>query len=229
MTIADDLNKAIYGGSPYEGLDIGSYPLDLQGWCDEPQIFDSVIAEAKPELIIEVGSWKGTSSHYMLNKAPNACMVCVDTWLGSSEHWVRPEFREMLGFKNGRPTLYEQFMANVVHAGLQHRVVPLPLPSRLASIVLQKFGVQSSMIYIDGAHDEASVSEDIEAYWPLVSPGGIMLGDDHVEAWSGVMRAVARFRSKHRQEIEQTQDIRTRWRATKVTKPKGFWSGVTGR
>lgn len=33
-------------------------------------------------------------------------------------------------------------------------------------------------IYIDARHDYCGVMEDLEAYWPLLKPGGIMAGDD---------------------------------------------------
>jgi hypothetical protein len=33
--------------------------------------------------------------------------------------------------------------------------------------------------YIDARHDYCGVMEDLEAYWPLVKPGGIMAGHDY--------------------------------------------------
>jgi len=218
MTIADELNRAIYGGSPFEGFDIESYPLDLQGWFDDTKIFDDAIDEIKPELIIEVGSWKGLSSHHLIQRAlrhKDASIICIDTWLGSSEHWSSPEWRKMLNLRNGRPRLHEQFMANVIHAGLQNRVVPLPQPSRLASVLLKKMKITAPLVFIDGAHDEASVREDINAYWPLVSPGGVMLGDDYHEHWSGLVKSVERFRAECAGEIERTENIGNRWLARK--------------
>ncbi|MBI3444905.1 MAG: class I SAM-dependent methyltransferase [Magnetospirillum sp.] len=224
MTMADVLNDFIYGGSPYEGLDLAAYPLDLQGWFEEPEVFDMIIDQVQPHVIIEVGSWKGTSAHHMINRAlryKDASIICIDTWLGASEHWLNPQWRAMLNIRAGRPTLHEQFMANVVHAGLQNRVTPLPLTSRLASMFLRELNLggepfTAPMIYIDGAHDEASVTEDINSYWPLLSPGGVMLGDDCAPPWTGVMNAVARFRAESADQILQTGNIKTRWFAQKV-------------
>lgn len=223
MTLANTINDFLYGGSPYRSLDMASYPFDLQGWCNEPEVFDMIIDQIRPELIIEVGSWKGTSAHYMIKRAmqhADATIICVDTWLGSSEHWLNQPWREMMRIRNGRPTLHEQFMANVVHAGLQDRVVPLPLPSRLASIVLAQMrlgdgALTAPLVYIDGAHDEASVREDIASYWPLVRPNGIMLGDDCAEPWTGVINAVSRFRVECADQISNTANVKTRWYAQK--------------
>lgn len=224
MTLANRINQVLYGGSPYDGVDAASHSFDLQGWCDAPEVFDRLIDRFQPRLIIEVGSWKGTSAHYMIKRAllhkDDAAIICIDTWLGSTEHWLYPKMREMLKLRHGRPTLHEQFMANVVHAGLQEHVVPVPLPSRLASMVLAEIrlggdALLSPLVYIDGAHDEASVREDIAAWWPFVAPGGIMLGDDYAPPWTGVINAAARFRSEHAGEICDTGDFGTSWFAQK--------------
>ena len=223
MTLAAEINRILYGGSPYDGFDIARWPLDLQGWFTDTEIFDTYIDRLKPKLIVEVGSWKGKSSHHLIGRAlshGDASIICVDTWLGSSEHWVHRPWRETLGFKNGRPTLHEQFIANVIHAGLQDRVVPLPLPSRQASIVLEKLRQGRSdfaqLVFIDGAHDQASVTEDIASYWPLVAAGGVMIGDDYRESdWPGVIKAVDWFRASHAAQIAETGNVRTRWFAVK--------------
>lgn len=224
MSLASVFNQTLFNGSPYDSVDLDAYPMDLQGWCEDPEIFDHIIDTIHPTLIIEVGSWKGTSAHHMVTRAKqhqaDATIICIDTWLGSDEHWRHPVWREMLNIKGGRPTLHEQFIANVVHAGLQDHIVPIPLPSRLASMVLSKISMgekrlQADMIYIDGAHDEASVREDIASYWPLLRPGGVMLGDDCAEPWDGVIAAVADFRERHKDEIRMTENVKTRWYAQK--------------
>jgi predicted O-methyltransferase YrrM len=227
MPLAVDINNILYGGSPYAGFDVAPFPFDLDGWFSDTEIFDGFIDQIRPTLIVEVGSWKGKSSHYLIERAmrhADASIVCVDTWLGSSEHWVHPHWRPMLGIKGANPpappTLHEQFIANVIHAGLTERVVPLPLPSRLASIVLERLRQgQASfapLIFIDGAHDEASVREDISCYWPLVSPGGVMIGDDYVEgAWPGVINAVEAFTAQHADTILEMGRVGARWFARK--------------
>jgi hypothetical protein len=34
-------------------------------------------------------------------------------------------------------------------------------------------------VYIDARHDYCGVMEDLEAYWPLLKPGGVLAGDDY--------------------------------------------------
>jgi hypothetical protein len=36
--------------------------------------------------ILEIGSWEGLSSYFILHALPNATLTCVDTWEGADEH-----------------------------------------------------------------------------------------------------------------------------------------------
>lgn len=46
------------------------------------------------------------------------------------------------------------------------------------------------IVYLDADHDEKSVDADIKAWLPKLKKGGIMCGDDYIETWIGVVRAV---------------------------------------
>lgn len=222
MQLVRQLQDSLFGGSPFEGFGASAFPYDLQGWCHGEHVMDQVVDQIRPGLIIEVGTWKGASAFRLLRRAlkhGDAGIVCIDTWLGSPEHWLRPAAIPMLKLLHGRPTLYEQFLANVVHAGLQDHVVPLPLPSRLASIVLRQMGVLAPLVYIDGAHDEASVREDIAAYWPLVVGGGVLMGDDYNPVWPGVISAVHAFWEERSSEIAYKIGGDTKWVARKARTP----------
>jgi len=35
------------------------------------------------------------------------------------------------------------------------------------------------LIHLDAGHDYRSVTADLEAWWPLLRPGGILIGDDY--------------------------------------------------
>lgn len=217
-TLADRLNHHIHGESPFVGFDAEAWTLDLQGWASTHPVLTQSVDQIKPRLIIEVGTWKGASAIHMLKTAlqhGDAAIICVDTWLGSPEQWTTRDGRESLRVRNGRPTLYEQFMANVIHCGLQNHVVPLPLTSRLAAITLSAFKITAPLIYVDGAHDEASVREDSEAYWPLVTQGGLIIGDDYTPGWPGVIAAVAGFTAAHGDEILTHGDLGGKWFAQK--------------
>ena len=123
------IRHKIHGtNDPYANLDL--LPEDLQGWASEAPVFLEVIEKLKPKTIIEVGSWKGRSAIHMTQLALLHCdareleVVCVDTWLGSVEHWVdNIDFKNFM--RNGRSRLYEQFLSNVIHKGLQNNITKI--------------------------------------------------------------------------------------------------------
>jgi predicted O-methyltransferase YrrM len=152
---------------------------DLRGWNSETESFEMAIRETNPKIIIEVGSWKGKSAIHMAKLAPEAKILCIDTWLGSREMFgleVGPDTEiERL---HGWPQLYFTFASNVVRHVGRERICPIPLPSAIAALVLGKIGFEADLIYIDGSHEYEDVLRDIDDYWPLLKSGGVMLLDD---------------------------------------------------
>lgn len=190
---------------PYEGFDISGYQLDLHGWGSTDGVFSMLIDEIRPKTIIEVGTWKGASAIHMA-KLSTAQIVCVDTWLGALEFWRDRDDENRflsLNLKNGYPTVYYQFLANVVHSNCQDRITPFPQTSLIAARYFAEKQAQADMIYIDASHDEEDVAADLRAYWPLVRHGGVLFGDDY-DTWQGVRSAVNIFA----QELIATHQVR---------------------
>ncbi|HSE79178.1 MAG TPA: class I SAM-dependent methyltransferase [Alphaproteobacteria bacterium] len=203
------IRQLLHPVDPYRDFDHEVSALDLQGWSSNHPIFAQVIAKTRPTLIIEVGTWKGASAIHMARTAKDEGLrdfeiVCIDTWLGSSEHWLKrddPNFFASLRLEHGHPSLYRQFLANVIKSGHADVITPLPLASGAAFEVLHAHRVQADLIYLDAGHGYADVRDDIGRYWRLLRPGGIMMGDDYVAAWPGVIRAVAEFSERIDQPI----------------------------
>ena len=103
---------------------------------------------------------------------------------------------DSLHLKNGYPSIYFEFLSNVVAAGLTNNILPIPQTSTNAYLWLKEYSVQAPLIYIDADHEAVNVYSDISNYWELVSPGGALFGDDFVPAWPGVIRAVRMFAEK---------------------------------
>jgi hypothetical protein len=182
-------------GSIYENFN--PLPPDITGWNGESPIFAQFIDITKPSRIIEVGTWKGQSAITMglhLRRIGQKCTItCVDTWLGALEFWewlaATPERNLMQ--KHGFPQVYYQFLSNVIHQGLQDVILPFPTTSLIAARYFARKNIQAELIYIDGSHDEPDVLADLRAYYPLVTPGGILFGDDF--SWESVKNAVSKF------------------------------------
>lgn len=198
---------ALHPVSPYAGFDPSPFPLDLQGWGSGDPAFRVLIAELRPKLIVEVGSWKGASAIHMASLCQqfglDTRIICIDTWLGSNEHLIgpRPEWRKALQERHGFPQLYYTFLANVLRTGHSDRIVPLANTSDHAAIVLSKLGMRPNLIYIDAAHQEEAVFRDLSHYWPLLAPGGVLLGDDFVH-FPGVRAAATRFAADNQLALE---------------------------
>eukprot|EP00899_Mesostigma_viride_P022251 jgi/Mesvir1/320/Mv22729-RA.2 len=136
-------------------------------------------------------------------------LLAVDTWLGSLEMWRQcrdrncpdpgtPMFRGQfdLHWKNGLPQIYHFFLNNVIHASLSDTIVPFPVPSSLAASFMSVKGFKADLIHIDAGHSYEDVAQDISVWWPLLAPGGVLLGDDYTRIWPGVVGAVNEFAAK---------------------------------
>lgn len=193
-----DILAGIGLGEPYDVEKLAHIAPDIQGWGDDDPIFDYVIRHWHPRLILEVGTWKGASAIKMADIQKgfgiDGLIVCIDTWLGSNESlWRVPENRVWLQLQDGYPTMFRQFQANIVASGHTDRIRHMPMTSTAAAELLELSGVVADACYIDAGHLEAEVYGDIQAYWPLLKPGGILFGDDYSDSWPGTIKAVNRF------------------------------------
>lgn len=171
-------------------------PPDMQGWNSNSPIFKILIDEVKPTTIIEVGTWKGMSAIEMA-KHTKAEIYCVDTWLGAVEFYTHPTKERDLMKKHGYPQVYYQFLSNIVRAGIESQITPIPLPSHTAKDILPK----AQLIYIDASHQYEDVLKDCNDYWNLLEKGGIMFGDDYGNQVFEVKKAVDEFTSNLKLEI----------------------------
>jgi len=165
------------------------------GLHSHSDIFPFLIENVRPQTIIEVGSWLGASAIFMAQNCRqrnlDCGIICVDTWLGSIEHWRTPTDRLQLDLKNGFPTFYENFLSNILRLQCDDMVLPLPLPSSIAAALLKEKNITVDLVYIDGSHAELDVYNDMNAYWELINKNGALFGDDWT--WPSVVSAVERF------------------------------------
>jgi hypothetical protein len=197
----NEINNTIYNN-------IELLPQDLGGWNGNSKIFGEFITETNPNIIIEVGSWKGQSSINMGNFVKNANMntkiYCVDTWLGAIEFWTSGKFtaERNLRTKNGYPQIYYQFLSNVIHNNLQDIILPFPNTSENGYRYFTYNKIKAQLIYIDASHEEDDVYRDLNNYYELLDEGGIMFGDDYQKDWPGVINSVDRFGKEKNISVE---------------------------
>ena len=202
-------------------LDISGHTIDIQGWMESTfneqfadmlntvktvktaKTRDSPDSRDSPLTIIEVGTWKGLSATTMAsickeNGLTDFCIIAVDTWLGAPEFWTwgltDPTRGISLECKNGFPSVFYTFTKNVKALGHEAHIAPFPISSIQGAAVLKHYNAQADIIYVDAAHEYNAVMADLNAFYPLLKPGGIMFGDDYYPpSWPGVVQAVNEF------------------------------------
>lgn len=139
--------------------------LGIQGWMEEADLSWLADHATQAHRIAEIGSWKGRSTTALAENTPGY-VYAVDTWLGSAEH--NPPV----------PGLHDEFRRNMLSYIVAARVRPMWMKSIQAAEILSRFGERFDMVFIDGAHDYASVHADILAWRPLLAPGALLCGHD---------------------------------------------------
>lgn len=183
---------------PYNTL-TALLPFDGHGWYVNSKQVEQLIHERSVRTVIEVGSWLGLSTRHIARLLPEGGKVyAVDHWLGSSEHKTTPEFARYI------PTLYEQFLSNVVHTRLTNKIVPVRMESLDAAKALSD--VQVDMIYLDSGHETENVYNDLVAWFPYVmNKKGVFCGDDW--CWPSVRAAVEQFAQAFNLEIQVSNNF----------------------
>jgi hypothetical protein len=128
---ASDFFDLLFAPGFWDELDRIGLVEDDQTHLADTGVLASLIEHVRPEHVVEIGSWKGHSANFMADRCRElglpARIVCVDTFLGSAEHWSLAHLLPSLHRRNGRATLYERFLANTLARGNRDLLFPLPL------------------------------------------------------------------------------------------------------
>lgn len=200
VSMRDSVVRSVWRGrDPFIGFPRNVFAHDLQGWGDQHPYIRETVIQKRPRVVVEVGVWKGATTIAMAKClkeiGQDGVVIAVDTWLGAWDHWINDEWFEHLGFSGGSPMIMKKFMNNVCVENVEDVVLPLPLDSLNAAYVLKHFGVFADVIHIDGGHDYEAVMADLLAWWPVLSEGGVLVGDDYYPetGWPDVKRAFDEF------------------------------------
>ena len=168
-------------------------PYNPHGFYGNRSEMEKLLAQHKPKYVVELGSWLGQSTCHIASCLPEDGKVyAVDHWLGSVEHRTpnRKDVYHLL------PTLYEQFLSNVIHNGLCNKIIPWKMTTEDAAIYAQQQGIKIDLVYVDASHDEENVYNDLCHWYPFVKDNGILCGDDWEwgeEKGYPIRKAVTRF------------------------------------
>lgn len=144
-----------------------------------------LMRELKLKSFVEVGCKEGRTTGFILKEVPDSTVIAIDPWrrmpdqsrvFGGEtyEEWdfakIEKEFWENVGDNKPRCRMFTQTSEEVAR--------------QLGSETLD-------CVFIDAAHDQQSVVADIRRWWPLIRPGGVLVGHDFNHKWPTVERAVA--------------------------------------
>jgi predicted O-methyltransferase YrrM len=173
---------------------------DIANWQYQDSIptFSRFITEVRPNVIIELGSFLGWSAINMAKickqNGLNTKILCIDTWLGSVEHW-RTDMCNSLGsynyFADGTSVMYDEFCKNVISHDAQDYIIGLPNTTKNMYKILTWLNVSADVIYVDASHEYDDVMDDLKMYYNLLKPNGYIFGDD--VCWPTVKKAAEDF------------------------------------
>ena len=155
----------------------------IPGWFDFQNIYTQAVEDAPPTggHFVEVGSWLGRSSAYMvveiIRSGKSIKFDCVDPWDDGGP--------QLLGQAKNRD-LYRDFLKNI--GEYRDKLTPI----RATSIAAAETYVDKSLdlVFIDAVHTYENVREDILKWRPKVKIGGILAGHDFTIHFPGVKKAV---------------------------------------
>ena len=128
---------------------------------------------SKCRSVVEVGSWRGRTTRAICDNCPGE-VFAVDTWRGSEELVYEMTFMQDL--TGDSDWLFHEFCENLKDCQNLRLVRSNSLE---AAEKFSAIGKQFDMVFLDAAHDYESTKADILAWYPLVSPGGYLFGDDY--------------------------------------------------
>ena len=191
--------------------------VDLQGWNSQNKLLLDRVNAIRDPLIIEVGVWKGGSSiamaQQLATKKANGTVVAIDTFLGSSEHYLSFKVLDSVGIgPKDEIRLLQIFLDNIVASKMEKWIIPLPLDSQSAFELLSSRKLEADLIHIDAGHHYFSVYFDLVSWWSVLKPGGYMVCDDYSSGWPAVVRAVDDFRKVVQHDNFETDNIKCSFR-----------------
>ena len=133
-----------------------------------------VLQEEDMRVGVEIGVFRGGFSNWVLSNWP-ACTkyYMVDLWS------AQDNYRQMDNATTSKNLeRMEEARRNVARFGTKAVLV------RKSSVeaAAQFEDASIDFVYLDARHTYDAVMEDLEAWWPKVRPGGIVAGEDYMDA-----------------------------------------------
>ena len=158
-----------------------------------------------PRLAVEVGSYIGSGAVNVWGalalipwagdgdgdgdgdskEGAQRLVLCVDSWQpgGSMRlggHTNLPTGPKLLPLTpGGFPTVGESvFLRRVASERLTEVVYPVPIAAQGGARLIYLLGYRVDVVYLDTAHERGETLAEVHLYYQLLTPGGLLIGDD---------------------------------------------------
>jgi predicted O-methyltransferase YrrM len=146
-------------------------------------VWDSLIPKINPTRILEIGSYEGASTCYLIEKLATSKEIelhCVDTWEGGVEHKKGGSAEVNMSDVERRFHQNTKIAINKVENSVQ-----LVLHKGYSDVVLSKLITEGKQgffdfIYIDGSHEAPDVLCDALLSFRLLKKNGVIAFDDYL-------------------------------------------------
>jgi hypothetical protein len=188
-----DLSEALGDRSP-------ATRLDVRRRQDLPALLNRLSLAGRG---VEVGVRDGDFSAWILHRWLGSKLISVDPWRAEGE-----DYEDLANVtQDEHDELYER---------ARHRFGPFGAKSEIwrqtsAEAAARTPSSSLDFVYLDARHDERSVAEDLELWFPAIQPGGVIAGHDYLDGRLpdgvfGVKSAVDRFFGARGLQVRVTPD-----------------------
>lgn len=151
-------------------------------------------------LIAEVGVQFGRFAEALLRECDPTRLILIDPWKQMTGAYAADPSNVPDHVQQAR---YEETAARF--ADETHRVeIWRATSAQAAEWVRKSWTVPRffNAVYLDADHTAEGIQGDLERWWPLVGPGGVLAGHDYCETpWIAVRPAVDRFAAENGLEL----------------------------
>lgn len=138
---------------------------------------------------VELGVFKGINAEKILEEINIRKLWLVDCW-GHFEH--EPQTRERHGVDSD-PLFWDKVFAEVNQKFSKYDNVEII--KAWSEDAASKVPDGLDFVYVDADHTYGATKKDIELWFPKLSVGGWLMGDDYM--WDGTHQAVNEFAAEH--------------------------------
>jgi len=136
--------------------------------ANQSRFWDIYVKPTNLKSYLEIGSYEGQSTKWVLDTFPESRVTCIDTWDGGGEASENENYLE----------IEARFKINMMPYGERIKAI-----KGLSFNALKGLDETFDVIYIDGSHLSKHVLEDAVLSFPLLNPGGLLIFDDY--GWNG--------------------------------------------